>query len=66
MLYNANFYEFSMTTNGTLLDRYMDFLVKWDFSLFVSIDGNEYHNSFRTYANGKNSYEKVYDNISLI
>lgn len=61
-----NFIKFSMTTNGTLLDRYMDFLVKWDFSLFVSIDGNEYHNSFRTYANGKNSYEKVYNNISLI
>ena len=61
-----NFIKFSMTTNGTLLDRYMDFLVKWDFSLFISIDGNEYHNSFRTYANGKNSYEKVYDNISLI
>lgn len=61
-----NYIVFSMTTNGTLLDKYIDFLVKWDFSLFVSIDGDKYHNSFRTYANGKESFEKVFANISLI
>lgn len=61
-----NYIVFSMTTNGTLLDRYMDFLVNWNFTLFISIDGDKYHNSFRTYANGKESFEKVYNNITLI
>ena len=61
-----NHFSFAMTTNGTLLDKYMDFLVKWDFTLFISIDGDKYHNGFRTYANGKESFEKVFANISLI
>lgn len=61
-----NYISFSMTTNGTLLDKYIDFLVKWNFNLFISIDGNKYHNVFRVYANGKESFENVYDNILLI
>lgn len=63
---NNNYITFSMTTNGTLLDKYIDFLAKWDFNLFISIDGDKYHNAFRTYANGKESFEKVFENISLI
>ena len=61
-----NYISFSMTTNGTLLDKYIDFLVKWKFNLFISIDGNKYHNAFRVYSNGKESFEKVFENISLL
>lgn len=32
---------FTMTTNGILLDRYLDFLVQHDFQLLISLDGNE-------------------------
>lgn len=61
-----NYISFSMTTNGTLLDKYIDFLVKWKFNLFISIDGNKFHNAFRVYSNGKESFEKVFENISLL
>ena len=52
-----NYIRFSMTTNGTLLDKYIDFLVKWKFNLFISIDGNKFHNAFRVYSNGRESFE---------
>lgn len=65
-LLKNNYMTFSMTTNGTLLDKYIDFLVKWNFTLFISIDGDKYHNSYRVYANGKESFDKVFNNISLI
>lgn len=38
-------FAYSMTTNGVLLDKYMDFLTANDFSLLISLDGNEFNNS---------------------
>lgn len=58
--------NFSLTTNGILLDNHIDFFTKWDFTLFISIDGNKSHNAFRVHQNGRESFEKVYENITLI
>ncbi|MDX9694196.1 MAG: radical SAM protein [Bacteroidales bacterium] len=59
-------FEFRMTTNAILLNKYMDYLVEENFNLLISLDGNEKHNQFRTYKNNKKSFKKVFDNISLL
>ena len=58
--------KFTMTTNGILLDKYIDFFIENDFQLLISIDGNEYNNSYRVDKNGKNSFKLLYKNIKLI
>ncbi|MCO5257827.1 MAG: radical SAM peptide maturase [Lentimicrobium sp.] len=57
---------FRMTTNGVLLDRYIDKLVNYNFHISVSIDGNETNHSYRAYKNGKNSFSDVYENLKRI
>jgi uncharacterized protein len=57
---------YSMTTNGLLLNKYMDFLVDNEFSLLISLDGDEYNNSYRISKNGKESYNNIIDNVELI
>ncbi len=52
-----------MTTNGILLDKYMDFLVKNTFSLAVSLDGNQENNGYRLFKNYKPSFDTVVRNI---
>lgn len=59
-------FKFMMTTNGTLLDQHMDFLVKNNFRLTISLDGNSKGQSYRTFSNGKNSFNKVYSNLKLL
>lgn len=58
--------SYSMTTNGTLLNKYMDYLVKKDFSLLISFDGDESAQSLRVYHNGENSFKDVYNNVRLL
>jgi uncharacterized protein len=57
---------FTMTTNGILLDKYIDFLKDNGFKILVSIDGNEFNNSYRVFPSGKNSFSKLLDNLHLI
>ena len=57
---------FSMTTNAILLDRYMDFLVKNEISLLISLDGNRVHNQLRIDKRGKPSFDRVYANVKLL
>ncbi len=61
-----NTFTYSITTNGTLLNKYIDFLYNWDFSLFVSLDGSYKHNAYRVYKNGKESFSKIYTNLLKI
>lgn len=58
--------SFSMTTNGTLLDRHIDYLVKHDFRLNISLDGDSSNNGYRVYVDGKDSFENVYRNVCLV
>ena len=59
-------FTFSMTTNAMLLHRYMDFLVEKDFSILISLDGDEMGQSYRVDAAGNNSYQRVLKNIYLL
>ena len=65
-LKNDNFFKFFMTTNGVLLNKYMDYLVENDFMLTISLDGNREHNSFRTFHNEKESFDIVFRNIKKL
>jgi len=59
--------EFSMTTNATLLDEHIHFLVSNQFRLAISLDGNAEGHSYRTFArDNKNSFRKVIENLDMI
>lgn len=58
--------SFSMTTNGTLLDKYIDYLTEKKFSLLISLDGNEKNNCYRIYPDQRPSFEKVFNNLKEI
>lgn len=58
-------FQYGMTTNAMLLDRYMDYLVKKNFSLLISLDGDETGQSYRVDATENNSFKRVYHNICL-
>ncbi|MDR1458722.1 MAG: radical SAM peptide maturase, partial [Bacteroidales bacterium] len=57
---------FSMTSNAMLLNKYMDYLADKKFSLLISLDGDEYAQSYRTDHNGVNSFVRVINNINLL
>lgn len=58
---------FSITTNATLLDRHIDFLVENKFRLLISLDGNKENHSYRIFdKNKENSFQKVIKNIDFI
>ncbi len=59
--------QYSMTTNATLIDKYIDFFVENEFDISISLDGNRENNSYRIYRNSrKNSFEKVIENVDMI
>lgn len=58
--------EYNMTTNAILLDRYMDYLVEHDFSLLISLDGDEEGQGYRVDHGGKNSFSTVIKNVLLL
>jgi uncharacterized protein len=58
--------NYGITTNTTLIDRNIDFLVKYNFNVLVSLDGNYENNAYRNFHSGKSSFKKVYDNILMI
>lgn len=59
-------FKYSMTTNGTLLDQHMDYLVDKNFKLLLSLDGNKEHNSYRVFKNKKESFSTVYANSKAL
>jgi len=59
-------YTYSMTTNAMLLDKYMDYLVEKDFRLLISLDGDEFAQSYRVDHSGKNSFVRVFRNIKQL
>ena len=55
---------YTMTTNATLLHKYLHFLVENNFQLLISLDGNKSNHSYRIFRKSKeNSFEKVIVNI---
>lgn len=59
-------FQFSMTTNAVLLRKYIDYLVKKNFRLLISLDGDEYANSYRVDTREHPSFHKVIDNLDYI
>lgn len=59
-------FEYSITTNATLLPRYIDYLVEHGFNLLISIDGNETHDSYRVDRNNHPTFHRVFDNIKYV
>ena len=63
---NHNSIGFSMTTNGVLLEQHIDYLVKNNFSLLISLDGPKTANSYRLFHNNKKSFDLVFNNIKNV
>ncbi len=61
-----NRFCFNMTTNGLLLEKYMDFLVEHNFLLLISLDGNEYNNSYRVLKDGTPAYQHILKNVNAL
>jgi uncharacterized protein len=57
--------QYYMTTNGTLL-RNIAFFVENNFRITISLDGDINQNSYRSYNNGKSSFEQIYQNVLSI
>lgn len=57
---------YSMTTNAVLLNMHMKFLTENKFLLFISLDGNEANQSYRTDYLGRNSFKRIYKNVILM
>ncbi len=60
--------ENDLQTNGTLLnDEWCEFLRENDFLVGLSIDGpKRLHDTYRTYTNGKGSFDKVFESAKLL
>jgi uncharacterized protein len=59
--------SYIMTSNATLIHKYIHFLVANKFKLMISLDGNEENHSYRTFSkNKKNSFNKVIENLDMI
>lgn len=64
--YNRNFI-YSLTTNGLLLGKHIEFFVENNFSLLISLDGDKEGNSYRVLkASGESSFEIVMRTINEI
>jgi len=59
-------FSYNITTNAVLLDKYMNFMVKHNFNTLISLDGDEESQSYRVDYAGKNSFEKVMQNVKLL
>lgn len=58
---------FTMTTNGTLIHKHINFLIENDFKVLVSLDGDNEGNSLRVFGgSNQESFSIVYNNIKEI
>lgn len=57
---------YGMTTNGMLLNKYIEYLIKNKFQLLISLDGDEFNHSYRVDHKDKNSFKRVIKNIKLL
>lgn len=55
-----------MTTNAILLKKYIGYLSEKEFELLVSLDGDSLSHSYRTFPNGKPSFDIVLHNVDYV
>lgn len=58
--------SFTLITNGTLLNKHIQYLVQENFKIVISLDGNYLHSGHRLSKNKKNIHKLVEKNILLI
>lgn len=58
-------FTYSMTTNGTLLQKYSEFIVNNDIKISVSLDGDQFNNSYRVYKNDRESFQDIINNVKF-
>ena len=59
-------FNYSMTSNGMLLDKYMDYIVENNFSLLCSLDGDRKADSLRVNKIGEATFDRVFTNIKRL
>lgn len=59
-------FSFSMTTNGILLHRHMDYLYENDFNLLISLDGNKENTAYRVDKVGNNAFDRIAANVDAL
>lgn len=59
-------FYYYITTNGVLLDRYLDYLVANDFRISISLDGDKKNSSYRVFKDGRPAFEKIIRSINKI
>lgn len=61
-------FKYSLTTNGTFLnEEIIDFLIRYNISVEISIDGLEIlPDLHRRYLDGRGSYQTIIDNVSKL
>lgn len=64
--FNLRELKYSITTNGTLLRKHINLLMKNDVHITVSLDGNKVNNSYRVFHNNKNSFDIIISNLIYI
>lgn len=62
----AHRFRFSVTTNAIFLNKSIEYFVKNDFHILVSMDGDDRGQSYRRMKSGDNSFNKVYSNLQGI
>ena len=59
-------FDYGMTSNCLLLDRYMDYLAEKDFRLLCSLDGDKTADGYRVRHDGSPSFDRVFNNIKSL
>ena len=59
-------FKFHLTTNGLLLNQYIPFLVKHNFILNISLDGDEENMAYRINHKGENCFQQVFHNLMVV
>ena len=56
-------FEYNMTTNAVLLNKYTDFIVEKKFHLLISLDGGKEDNAYRVKKDGTESFDRIIANV---
>lgn len=59
-------FQYLMTTNGILLDKHIDYIIKNDFYIMISMDGDRKSSIYRMPLHMDSAYKKLISNINYI
>jgi uncharacterized protein len=61
-----NYFTYSLTTNGLLLARHIDFLVENNFRMLISLDGSRENNGYRVFPDGTPAFDRILENVRFV